>query len=376
MISFFVLEIACGKRGPSLPPIIIAPDKCSDIMVRQIGDSLLIAFSLPEKNTDGSPLKEIPSMELLVYVSEAASEEPRLDEFLRNAQRLPVSPDELANIAIGKKIFLDKKLSDLSSSDYYGLRYTVAVRLLNMKKRISPLSDISSVTTVKPIKPPANLSALSEEEGIRLSWKPSPSEEDQSCGSFFNIYRREISQDEHFQADAPDLLSAEAMRNQLIPLNQKPISEHSYLDKSSLFGKTYLYSVRAICDASLPPRESNDSNIVFHSYHDEFPPAPPSGLAAVSEEGIIRLFWFPNAERDCAGYKVYRKSEDDDVFSLIASLPAYKTSFSDEDITPRVQYRYYVTAVDMAHYPNESHPSEVVYETASRGMSAEEEAEQ
>ncbi len=375
MISFFLFGVACGKRGPSLPPIVIAPDKCGDLMIRQLGDSLIIAFSLPEKNTDGSPLAVLPSVELLMYVSEGEAEEPRLDEFLKGARQLKIPLNELDDTAIGKKVFVEKKLLDLSPGKSAGMRYTMAARFVNRKKRISPLSDISSITIVKPLEPPRDLLARSEEKGIRLSWQASLSEKAQSCGSLFNIYRIEFSLDELSQVNDPDLRYAEEMRHQSIPLNQKPISERSYFDESCLFGKMYLYSVREVCDASLPLRESDNSNIVCHSHRDEFPPAPPSGLAAVSEEGIIRLFWFPSAENDCAGYKVYRKSENENAYSMIAALPVHRTSFSDKDVIPYAHYCYYVTAIDTAPHPNESHPSEVVYETASNTASTEEKVE-
>jgi len=80
-------------------------------------------------------------------------------------------------------------------------------------------------------------------------------------------------------------------------------------------------------------------------------------LVTVQEGLAVRLFWDPNRERDLAGYRVYRRLEDDD-WQLISPDTASNPLFLDNEIEIGQGLAYRVTAVDRADPPNESKPSE------------------
>ena len=93
---------------------------------------------------------------------------------------------------------------------------------------------------------------------------------------------------------------------------------------------------------------------------DRFPPAVPTGLAAVASAGSIELVWEANNEPDFAGYRVYR-AEGSGAFERLTDKQE-SPSYSDHKIEPGKTYRYAVSAVDKTG--NESKMSPAIEITA------------
>lgn len=380
LLFLAMVTVCCGKRGPSLPPLRIAPRPCSEMAVTQTGDKLLISFLLPERNADGSLLEKRPGIELLQNVSES-DENGQItaisaDEFMKRAKlSRSIMPLDLDPVIFNGRVFLEQDIFELYGDKAAGMQFSYAVQCVNEKKKKSALSGIVPIIAVRPLQAVNDLSASSGEEGINLTWTPSVPSSGPSGGRLFNLYRAEIAPEES-SMETTDSRSLERMRHLSKRLNEKPVSENSFLDRSSRFGAFYLYTVREAHDASLPFRESADSNIVRIKPLDIFPPLPPSGLSAVTDKAMIRLFWFPGSKQDIAGYKVYRKSETEEMFGMIATLPPHLSSFSDKDAALNTRYSYYITAFDSAQPPNESVPSEIVVEMLEDIPDKEKEKEQ
>jgi hypothetical protein len=98
---------------------------------------------------------------------------------------------------------------------------------------------------------------------------------------------------------------------------------------------------------------------------DIFPPAPPSRLVAVVDQGGISLLWEPNGEPDLAGYLVLRGEATDATLQPLTPTPIVEPRFRDTHITAGRKYVYAVVAVD-SHLPvpNVSAESARVEETA------------
>jgi hypothetical protein len=71
----------------------------------------------------------------------------------------------------------------------------------------------------------------------------------------------------------------------------------------------------------------------------DFPPAPPTGLAAVGGDARIRLTWNPNAEPDLAAYTVYRSDALSGDYVAIATTGA--TSHLDDNGPVNGVWSYY-----------------------------------
>jgi hypothetical protein len=110
----------------------------------------------------------------------------------------------------------------------------------------------------------------------------------------------------------------------------------------------------ATIESDLPPSECE-------TLVDTFPPAAPKELKAISGEAAINLIWEPNAERDLAGYLVFRGVEPAETLRQITPTPIVEPSFKDQ-VQPGITYVYVVRAVDKAG--NSSGPSAPASETA------------
>jgi hypothetical protein len=77
----------------------------------------------------------------------------------------------------------------------------------------------------------------------------------------------------------------------------------------------------------------------------DFPPAAPTGLAAVGEDARVQLTWDANAEPDLATYTVYRSDALSGPYVAIATTAA--TSYLDDNGPANGVWSYYkVSATD------------------------------
>src|SRR5260370_38341475 len=81
-----------------------------------------------------------------------------------------------------------------------------------------------------------------------------------------------------------------------------------------------------------------------------FPPATPDRLLALASEipkrKFVDLMWAPNAEKDLAGYNVYRREEGGKL-ARINSDPITMLSFQDTSVVAGHKYFYAISAVDL-----------------------------
>ena len=106
---------------------------------------------------------------------------------------------------------------------------------------------------------------------------------------------------------------------------------------------------------------------------DKRPPASPANLSAVRDEntGRVALFWdAPKVDADnqdltgLDGYRVFRAKDSEDAYVLVATVPAYQTTYMDTtQVDTDVRYFYQVSAVD--RFDNESARSRSVSVSAA-----------
>ena len=101
------------------------------------------------------------------------------------------------------------------------------------------------------------------------------------------------------------------------------------------------YLVQAIEKAGSSYAESDLTEPVSFQPIDKFAPAVPAGVTPVPGTRTIELVWDRNAEKDFAGYCVYRDGK-----KVAEGLTA--PSYSDRDVKPGTRYRYQISAVDNA----------------------------
>ena len=94
---------------------------------------------------------------------------------------------------------------------------------------------------------------------------------------------------------------------------------------------------------------------------DTEPPAIPRGVVSFTGDKRVTVEWFPNGERDLAGYRVWR-SPNASEFDLLADISADEFRFVDYDVRNGSTYFYAVSAYDYDDNESDLSP-EQVYDT-------------
>jgi hypothetical protein len=131
------------------------------------------------------------------------------------------------------------------------------------------------------------------------------------------------------------------------------------LDKTIRFGATYEYRAQRVARVTVGGKTLELagplSDPVRVEAIDVFPPAVPTGLAAVATAAdssagpSIDLSWQPIAEADLAGYAVYRRESDQATGTwqrISPAQPVVGPGFHDPQVQAGHTYRYAVTAID------------------------------
>lgn len=330
IISFLILLLIflgtnCGKKGPPLPPILIAPEKVNDLSAHQVGKEIHLTFTLPSKNTNGSSPADINK--IIVY---------RKVEDKQQAI-LQIDKEDFKNFLIENYfLIIDKDIPEQFLNGNKNIKYFV--KLYSKKNKSSEASNMISVKLNPPLEAIKNVKFLIKENIIEITWDYKKENKNKI---YFNIYK-----------------GTEKDFKPIKPLNSKLLEEASYEDREVKEGNPYFYIIRAVKKEI--NQESEDSPVVSAEYVDTYAPPSPSEIVAVPSANKIILNWQPVDCSDLDGYKIYRKSSKEATFILLTHNPIKDTYYEDNTIKPNEEYEYYITAVDKAKKTNESPPSKTI----------------
>lgn len=340
-------SLNCGKRRPPLPPNERVAQRV-ELSGFQRGSNVVLSWKMPARNAGKGSVLNISRADIY-RLSEPASSSLVLseEEFASRSVLIATVPITDADFALKNITFRDRL-------EFAGqaarLRYSV--RLANASGQKAAFSNFVIIEPIARVaSAPTSLSTIVSQDAIRLSWTPPGDNIDRSAPPNllgFYVYRSESE-------------STPAKR-----LTDSPVTGSSYDDEFFEFGKQYFYFVRSVsASAEGAPIESDESNIVSVRPVDTFPPSPPSAITLAAGQNVISIFFAVNPEKDVAGYKIYRSTDETlprEQWELMTPDLLKANTFQDTRVESGKRYFYYLTATDTTG--NVSGPSEVVSEVA------------
>ena len=322
----------CGTPGAPLPPSLNLPDPVNDLSAVRTGDQVSLTWTMPRRNTDKLALKTT----LIASVCRKEGAGPCLFAGASS----PFKPGDPGS-------FSETLPPELTSGAPRALSYFVELK--NGHGRSAGLSNGAQVLAGAAPAAVTGLSATVSKEGVTLRWDSGAS----APGTVVRLHRTLLTAAAPQTQHGPLAPPAEAAEQSL--LVESPAGGVA-LDKSARFGETYAYRAqrvaRAMVDGQTVELAGPVTLPLTVEVKDVFPPAVPTGLAAVAtaqENGAgpaIDLSWQPDTEPDLAGYAVYRREGDGSWKRISPEPPVVGPGFHDDKVLAGHTYRYAVTAID------------------------------
>lgn len=418
---------ACGKRGAPIPPNLRIPAAVEKIGAARMGNDVYVTVTVPATNIDESIPIDIQRIDVYGYTGSSAPPTARFAEVGAVVASIPVvppakvdddappppppdpsagalpgaavtivdtlTPDEL----VQGRVYIDPRGFSRVAAPAEGVpapsllrRFYLAIPF-NLRGRPGPPGMHAELALTPLPEPPSEVRARYDASAISLTWEPSggllgflldrmlPPESTPFVASAqgsgvpaaqavadagppagpttYNVYR-EVAPD---PSELPRAGGTPSWTTPLpVAINQSALTATSTIDQP-VPGRRHCYTVRAQRGTAM----SEPSTRTCITPIDIFPPAVPTGLAAVPSEGGISLIWEPNSEQDFGGYLVLRREAGDATLRQLTNIPIDEARYRDTDVRPGTRYVYSIVAVDgQVPLPNVSAESERVEETA------------
>ena len=342
-----LLATGCGTPGAPLPPSLKLPDPVRDLAATRTGNQVSLTWTMPKKSTDKLLLKaNLP-------VRVCRREDP--------GTCAPAAGPLLAPGSSGA--FTDTLPPALASGPPRPLTYFI--ELNNRNGRSAGLSNAAQVLAGEAPAPVAGLAAQVRKDGVVLRWTPDGEK------AAIRLHRKLLTPQPNAESAAtpkprqgllappPEPLEQSLLVDSGAQSDQSAQSLDRALDKDIRFGQVYEYRAQRVARVTAGSQTlelaGELSAPVRVETVDIFPPAVPTGLAAVATAGengaepAIDLNWQPVTETDLAGYQVYRREAGgaNGIWQRISpAQPFVAPAFHDNQVQPGHTYSYAVSAID------------------------------
>jgi hypothetical protein len=336
-----VVLAGCGTPGAPQPPSLNLPDRVTDLDANRSGSQVSLTWTMPKKNTDKLLLKGVVTVRLCRK---------------EGAGACVTAGTELSFAPGADAAFTDTLPAALTAGAPRPLSYFVELR--NRNGRSAGLSDAADVLAGEAPAPIARLTAEVRKQGVVLRWAPVT----EQVSSAVRLHRKLLTPPaakphEGLLAPAPEPVEQNLLVDSCAPEGRA--SDCRAVDKEIRSGQSYEYRAQRVARVTVDGKTlelaGELSAPVRIEAADIFPPAVPTGLAAVavgSENGAgnapqfaIDVSWQPVAEADLAGYIVYRR-EGEGVWQRVSPAePLVPPAFRDAQVLAGHTYRYAVSAI-------------------------------
>jgi hypothetical protein len=341
-----LISAGCGKRKPPLPPIEKVPQRV-EISGFQRGNKIHLSWTMAARNAADGSVLNISRADIYRLTEPANSSSNLSEEEFASRSTL------IATIPISDSDFARKQMTFTDTLNFAGqsARIRYAIRFANATGQKAGFSNFLVIEpTAKAADVPKDLKFNVSQNSIGISWNPPTQNIDGSTPPNilgFNIYR--IDDEKNVQK----------------VLNNSPVTNNEFADKTFEFERNYTYFVRTVSLGSNGvPLESADSEVIKVFPKDNFPPSAPGSVTVAASPNTISIFFASNIENDIAGYKIYRSTDRNlpkSEWSLLTPQLLTTNTFQDTSVESGKTYFYYLTAVDK--FGNVSETSDVVSET-------------
>jgi hypothetical protein len=307
-----LLLVGCGKKGDPVPMGLPLPAAVGDLSGEVKDGVLFLSFSVPGKNQDGSPVKDLAGFKVFKSCTSCFGPfEPVRD--------IQLDGDKGFTIYDNKVFFYD---DDLVAGYQYGYRI---YPLSRSGTRGNP-SNTFIIAWAKTPDPPSPVTARSGDGIVELKWP-------QESGFLYNVYRHDGN------------------LYPLFPLNTKPLTGGTFLDRGLENGRLYRYDVRKVQERQ-GIRWEGIGTMVEASPADRSPPSAPFDVSGERQRWGVVLTWEIDPFEDVVGYNIYRTAGGKR--TKLNDEPVEMEMFVDNN-PPDVRYVFYgVTAVDGAGNESDS----------------------
>jgi hypothetical protein len=316
--------VSCGKKTNPVIPTRVTPKGVEDLSYQIKGKSLVLSWTIPVQNTDGSPLTDLKGFDL--QKGEWATKDfcstcpDRFQETLHLDLKGPSLP--------GLKITADQV--ELTEDNLKpGYTYSFQVTAVSKKETASAPSKILRVPWDLPLKPPSDLQVKPHLQGLEISWAPPQALVDGSAPeglAGYNLYRK-------------------TGKEAWVRINDKPIEKPDYVDSGLQEGVQYTYRVKALRKIQGNLLESEVSEEKGRIFTRIGPPLAVQELIAISGSRGIQLRWEATETMNPSGYYVYRRAETEKTPKRITPEVVKDTIFEDGTAVSGKTYFYSVSVV-------------------------------
>jgi fibronectin type 3 domain-containing protein len=294
----FLLLSACGKEAPPLPPFIRIPEAVNDLTAAQSGHDLILTWTNPAKNIDGS----------------AAT----------NLARVQIRSDGAIFATLNVSAPGQPQSHLIPAGSVVDARRTFTAVIETTQGKTSRVSNTASITPIEVPGRVRQLRAVVDQRRIVLDWeKP---------------------------LEHPELADAYVVGRTDIPAESQTISGTRYEDDQYEPGKVLTYQVTAARRVGGNTILGVGPQSIPVTVEDTTPPQVPAGLDIVQSDTGAYLTWAPNSETDLAGYHVFRSDSANGDFRPVSDRLVTTNAFFDP--SSRSGQYYSVSAVD--EFGNES----------------------
>jgi hypothetical protein len=406
--AFAFCIAGCGKSGPPLPPLVKVPAPPADLLAERRGADVDLRFILPSANTDGSRPANLDRVDVYAITaavtmtdeaivkhgtrvatidvkaprdpdrtvgpeeSDADVDAPQGSGLDQGALARIIEPLNAGALAVvnppreddrkNRRAAQENGDAPLLGPSVTALSRTYIAVGISTRGRKGPASKRVAVPLVPAPPAPGRPAVSYTETAVTVTWMPvkargmvqEPDAADvlpsTPVGAALPAVAYHV-----YDVAPPDTVRA-ATR-----LTTTPVSDTKFEDQRMTWGERRCYTVRAVEVLNALAIEGDAAPAECTTLADTFPPAAPSGLQAVAQEGSISLIWDPNGEKDLAGYLVFRGRAATGASEKITAGPIEQAMFTDA-VRAGVPYVYVVRAVDTAG--NVSPPSTPAEATA------------